>query len=265
MPANGFIPNPAHANFLTPDAYHRLPAIMYIFFHLFTGIVLGYLAAEIFRDARWVLPCIVGSILPDLIDKPIGILFFPNAIGNGRIFSHTLIALILLMAIGLAVWHVKKNPLVISLALGVFSHQMLELMWREPMDWLYPAFGPFLGNLDAEFFRVSAFGELHDPFEVVLALIYFGGLIAFFYREYIASIAREHIARIRVFLNILVLVLCALAGISIGGGIMRLRVPYTGWTRPEEFLLGGFVLVLAAYAVWQLRRSLGNGSPAQFR
>jgi len=39
---------------------------------------------------------IIGSLLPDVIDKPVGIYLFRSTFSNGRIFCHTLLFLILI-------------------------------------------------------------------------------------------------------------------------------------------------------------------------
>ncbi|KLU60294.1 hypothetical protein CEB3_c31450 [Peptococcaceae bacterium CEB3] len=44
---------------------------------------------------------VVGSILPDLIDKPIGRILFQSRFESGRVYAHTLAFVILLTAIGL--------------------------------------------------------------------------------------------------------------------------------------------------------------------
>ena len=44
-------------------------------------------------DYRLVL---LGSMLPDIIDKPLGGFIFKDALGSGRIYAHTLIFLLLL-------------------------------------------------------------------------------------------------------------------------------------------------------------------------
>jgi len=51
-----------------------------------------YLAGGLFDLRLWVL----GGLLPDIIDKPVGFLFF----NNGRIFSHSLVFFLLLLGAG---------------------------------------------------------------------------------------------------------------------------------------------------------------------
>ncbi len=58
----------------------------------------------------------LGSILPDLIDKPLGHLIFPE--DNGRIFAHSLLFVILLVLIGI------RSRKVMTVALGSALHHL---------------------------------------------------------------------------------------------------------------------------------------------
>ena len=42
---------------------------------------------------------IIGSLLPDIIDKPVGMILLP--LENGRVFGHTLLFVLILLLIGL--------------------------------------------------------------------------------------------------------------------------------------------------------------------
>ena len=60
------------------------------------------------RDLRNKVPIdyravLVGSILPDIIDKPIGAYLFRSTFHNSRIFAHTLLFSVLLMLMGVEV------------------------------------------------------------------------------------------------------------------------------------------------------------------
>lgn len=50
-----------------------------------------------FVDIRTLL---IGSLLPDIIDKPLGHLLFREALSNGRTYGHTLLFLLLISTIG---------------------------------------------------------------------------------------------------------------------------------------------------------------------
>ncbi|MDD2755810.1 MAG: metal-dependent hydrolase [Methanothrix sp.] len=80
----------------------------------------------------------LGSMLPDIIDKPLGLIVFgsPNM---GRTFAHTLLFLMLLSALCL---YSRDNRL-FSLAWGVLIHLSLDFMWNSPQILIWPLLGPF--------------------------------------------------------------------------------------------------------------------------
>ncbi len=80
----------------------------------------------------------LGSMLPDIIDKPLGLIVFgsPNM---GRTFAHTLLFLMILSAL---CWHFQDIRL-FSLAWGVLVHLSLDFMWNSPEILLWPILGPF--------------------------------------------------------------------------------------------------------------------------
>ncbi|MGC9515687.1 metal-dependent hydrolase, partial [Methanocrinis sp.] len=83
----------------------------------------------------------IGSILPDLIDKPLGLLIY-GSMATGRIFAHTLLFLLLLVAIAA----ILKSRAIGSLAFGVLAHQALDSIWRTPEIFLWPLLGGFPVN-----------------------------------------------------------------------------------------------------------------------
>ncbi|RMC96793.1 metal-dependent hydrolase [Clostridium autoethanogenum] len=89
-------------------------------------------------DYRVVL---VGSILPDLIDKPIGAFLFRNTFHNSRIFGHTLLFSLLLLLIGIGRIKKNKGNRVFTLGISTSIHLILDSMQ------LYKGilFWPFLG------------------------------------------------------------------------------------------------------------------------
>lgn len=88
------------------------------------------------RDPDWdVRLLVLGSLLPDLIDKPLGHLILPG--NNGRIFAHTLLLAVILLLAALA-----YRPLM-PLSLGVSMHHMLDGVFLDPKGALWPVFGGF--------------------------------------------------------------------------------------------------------------------------
>jgi len=119
---------------------------MLLFAH--TGITLGT-AKVMARAAGWRekgLPAqfdyrlvLVGSMLPDLIDKPLGGVILP--LGNGRIYSHTLIFLLVMFGAGLSIWLWNRKAGGLVLAGGTALHHILDFMWQDPKTYLWPLYG----------------------------------------------------------------------------------------------------------------------------
>lgn len=80
----------------------------------------------------------IGSLLPDIIDKPLGEIVFGTP-AMGRTFAHTLLFLMLLAAYAAYTRDIRH----ISLAGGVLSHLILDSMWNSPVILLWPLLGNF--------------------------------------------------------------------------------------------------------------------------
>ncbi len=89
-------------------------------------------------DIRFLM---VGSLLPDIIDKPVGQYFFRETFNNGRIFSHTLLFLIVISAIGFYLFKRHRQVWMLSLAAGTLMHLVLDEMWNTPATLFWPLIG----------------------------------------------------------------------------------------------------------------------------
>jgi membrane-bound metal-dependent hydrolase YbcI (DUF457 family) len=161
---------------------------MYLLTHLLTGILLGILLAFIFRETLLILACAIGSLLPDLIDKPVGILLFHQTIGYGRIYCHTLLFAILVIFIGIVVYSRYKSTgiVIIALATGILSHQLLDTMWLETASWFWPVLGQFTGRSRSDFFWNTFWNDITNPTEWLA-----GGIILAFLIIYLIPRYRE--------------------------------------------------------------------------
>ncbi len=231
---------------------------MYFFFHLFIGILLGFLISDFFNDRRWLIPCAAGAILPDLIDKPVGYILFPATIGPGRIYSHAFLVALLVLAVGLVIWKVKKNPGVIAVGVGILSHQVLDLMWLQPQNWYYPLLGQFKGQIIQNYFFTKLFEEFNNPSEIILAFILGAGILAFIYRHKIMAFISRNRPVVSITAAVCALLLCILSGIILGRGIAKHTLPVIGWSSPEELIIGGIVIALSACMVWRFRNVINK-------
>lgn len=91
-------------------------------------------------DYRMVL---IGSDLPDIIDKPIGAFIFRGVFHNSRIFCHTLLFSMILILLGCFCANKTKNIKNNIMILGICSliHQLLDSMWLYREIFYWPLFG----------------------------------------------------------------------------------------------------------------------------
>ncbi|WP_319507393.1 metal-dependent hydrolase [uncultured Methanolobus sp.] len=114
------------------------------FAHIGMTLVLFYMAARTFPRLRphinyWYVA--TGSMLPDIIDKPVGMILFKETFASGRIFAHTLLFVLVLAIAGYYLYSRRKDARVLILAGGGFVHQMLDSMWSSPETFLWPLLG----------------------------------------------------------------------------------------------------------------------------
>ena len=89
-------------------------------------------------DVRLLL---LGALLPDIIDKVVGQVVFPDTFSNGRIFCHTLLLLMLITLAGLFLYRKHRKTWLLVLSFGAFTHLILDRMWLEPRTLLWPLYG----------------------------------------------------------------------------------------------------------------------------
>jgi len=82
-----------------------------------------------------------GSLIPDIIDKPVGQFFFRDTFSNGRIFCHTLLFLILITLGGLYLYYTRKKKWLLILSFGCLTHLILDAMWLNPKTLFWPLYG----------------------------------------------------------------------------------------------------------------------------
>jgi hypothetical protein len=158
---------------------------MYILAHLLAGILIGILLFLVFHDRLVILFAALGSILPDLVDKPVGHILLSGSLDYGRIYAHSLLftGLILVFGLILSLRYKRAGPLTVALVAGILSHQLLDAMWLEPANWYWPVFGPFRGH-SPEFLVNAFWGEITNAGEWIAGIIVVTiGLILFRWRE----------------------------------------------------------------------------------
>jgi membrane-bound metal-dependent hydrolase YbcI (DUF457 family) len=143
---------------------------MFFFFHFLTGCALGLLVGMKTQGRAASLAIVLGSILPDLIDKPVGELLFPSSIGYGRIFFHSLTFVILFAIAATFTFRTRWALPLGAISAGMLVHQLLDGMWWEPRNWFWPFLGPFMDRGTHEDLIRSLFAEITSPSEWLFLL-----------------------------------------------------------------------------------------------
>ena len=112
-----------------------------IFWHLgMTVLVARYVFRDPKMDLRWLM---VGSLLPDVIDKPIGAVLLHETFGTHRLFAHALIFPVALLVI--AMLGTRRGSGLcrgaLALVIGCFLHIVLDGVWTSPEAFLWPFLG----------------------------------------------------------------------------------------------------------------------------
>lgn len=90
-------------------------------------------------DYRLVIP---GSLLPDIIDKPLWFFAANDAFTSGRCYGHTFLLNLILSICGLILAKYRK-PWLLIIALSSFIHLILDQMWKAPAVLWWPLLGSF--------------------------------------------------------------------------------------------------------------------------
>jgi len=85
---------------------------------------------------------ILGSLLPDIIDKPIWMFTASNFPWNGRGYAHTFLFNFVLLIIGLILSICLGKTWFLTISVGSFFHLIFDQMWRLPVTLWWPLLGP---------------------------------------------------------------------------------------------------------------------------
>jgi len=85
---------------------------------------------------------LLGSLLPDILDKPSWLFAFSDIFPCGRDYGHTFLFNLLLFICGLIMIKYKKSWLLI-ISLSSIVHLVLDQMWDNPVALWWPVLGPF--------------------------------------------------------------------------------------------------------------------------
>jgi membrane-bound metal-dependent hydrolase YbcI (DUF457 family) len=230
---------------------------MFFFFHLAVGAVLGVLLAGWRGDKRLFYAAILGSGLPDFIDKPLGELVLADSIGYGRIYFHSLLFLCILAIAALLLYRTRWSAPLLALAGGVGLHQVFDEMWHEPVNWLWPLFGPSFSHDYSGNLLENILSEITNPSEWIFFLAV-SILILLALEGKSNAAVRRFISPIAPFLP---LALGAFAVIAFLAGMRILPVAITGLSKRSDNLFLAAGTLVAAIVLALQQRWIRGGKP----
>jgi inner membrane protein len=142
-----------------------------------------------FIDHRMV---ILGAMLPDLLDKPLGWFAFPEFFGTGRLYGHTLLFFVVLLLAGILVLRNRGGWPLLALAFGVGVHLALDGAWLSPVTFFWPSEG-WTFPCDVDGVSLSKFIDelIHDPYVYIPELL--GGMVLLMVSWYLLN--RKRVSR----------------------------------------------------------------------
>jgi hypothetical protein len=157
---------------------------MLLFAHLGLTLLSG-------RFLRWadLAFLALGSMLPDIIDKPLGLVVYGTP-AAGRTYSHTLMFLLVLLALALYLKDVRIG----SVSIGVAAHLVLDSMWQSPSILFWPLLGNFPAAPDLGVFAYAQtlLLGLENPVVLVPEILGLSYLLYFAYESRSGMAARWH-------------------------------------------------------------------------
>ncbi|MCK5342386.1 MAG: metal-dependent hydrolase, partial [Candidatus Heimdallarchaeota archaeon] len=133
--------------------------IFHVFLPLITWELLSPKLEKLHVSRFWL---IIGSILPDLVDKPLSMLF--PTIFSGRGIAHA--PFIILIFCGILRLTVKRKEIAISLGIGIAFHILLDLPGNIPWFWPFVEYPIFPADIDSYFYTL-----FHNHFIITTELI----------------------------------------------------------------------------------------------
>ena len=119
---------------------------------------------------------ILGSMLPDIIDKPLGLWLLADIFSNGRIIAHSLLFTLLLVVAGVLLYSWQGKCGVLCISFGVVAHLCLDQIWLNRTTFLWPLHGWTFEKTDINHWLERMLAHLTtDPSIWVTEII--GGLI----------------------------------------------------------------------------------------
>ena len=124
----------------------------------------------VFRDPKVDVRLLaLGAVLPNLIDKPLGTVLWPDYFGADRLFGHSLLFPTAIMVVALLVTRRgRRRRGIMAVAIGAMLHLLLDGMWTSTSTFLWPLFGVAFEPGRADYW--GNFGAILTPTAIVQEL-----------------------------------------------------------------------------------------------
>lgn len=133
----------------------------------------------IFRDPKVdVRFLLLGALLPDLIDLPIGTMFMADHFSTGELWAHSLIVPSAYMTVVLiATRRGRRRRAWMALGVGWLFHLLLDGMWFSEEVFFWPFFGWDIPAGESPFWSLAWERAISDPWRWVLEGLGVGYLV----------------------------------------------------------------------------------------
>ena len=116
-------------------------------------------------DTRFLL---LGALLPDLIDMPVGTLILADRFSTGELWMHSLVVPTLFMSVVLlATRRGRVRRAWMALCVGWLFHLLLDAMWVNQEVFLWPFFGWEIPGGESPYWQLAWERALSDPWRWV--------------------------------------------------------------------------------------------------
>jgi len=141
-----------------------------LFWHLGAAL---WLFRWVFRDPKVdVRFLLLGAIIADLIDMPIGTILFADRYSTGELWSHTLIIpTVYMVAVVASTRRGRARRAWMALGIGWMIHILLDGMWFDQKVFLWPFFGWEMPSGQALYWPLAWERALSDPWRWVLETV----------------------------------------------------------------------------------------------
>lgn len=147
-----------------------------LFWHVGAGL---WLFRWIFRDPKVDIRfLVVGTIIADLVDMPIGTVILADRFSTGELWFHSLIVpTVYMVAVLLFTRRGRTRRAFMALGVGWLFHLLLDGMWTDQNVFLWPFFGVEIPPGESPYWPLAWERAMSDPWRWIEEALGIGYLI----------------------------------------------------------------------------------------